>query len=227
MSKKVLIAGLLLMLPAVGFAQEVSLSVVAGNTFDGPFTDSVVLPTAPSGTEIVIWTFVESSVPLDGLGYKLHVNSDADNGKFEIADYAPGKLSSFGDQFDGLGEAFALIPDPTETDFSTAAYAFATTPISLADLNEVIFETNTVPNVAAEGESVIGYILKTTTDLAPGDYVVSALGPIDGSPNAEWSSTPQNGPLTAGNDLTITVLPEPTSALLLLAAVPFLRRRRA
>ncbi len=223
MRKVALVLGILLV-PALAMGQEVSLSVVSGD-YPGPYVSELGPLTGP-GDQLVIWTVLEADTNvLDGVQYKLHVNNDADNDAFNFVGYpSQGKIFNLFNAFPGLGDAFDLLGDLT--DWAPGDYGVQAPGQGINELNEVIFTNTGSPSIDVGGETLVGYIIEATASYDPNKvYEISALGPVDGGPNAEFSATPENGPITAGSSLLIT--PEPTSALLLLAAVPFLRRRRA
>ena len=80
-----------------------------------------------------------------------------------------------------------------------------------------------------------GKVAEYTLDYSVGGLALGST--ITVTPGLQGFAIPPPGPLkaptidgvdaTAYNALTITITPEPMSAMLLLAAVPFLRRRRA
>jgi hypothetical protein len=226
----------LLVAAAIATAQDVvTLDIVSG-PHPGPYVSSATYNTVSEfgpGSQLTLWTVVHTGMALDGIEYRLHVNDDADNDKFDLVGYAVGPLSPLEPvlmyppgTLSGYGTGFAYSGPPTG--FTPADYTKKTMPVGLDNPvnTEAIFSTtSSAENL--EGKTLIGYVIEANGLFTAGTYEFSALGSIGTAPTAEWVSTPQAGTITTGNNFILTVLPEPTSVLLLLAAIPFVRRRSA
>lgn len=235
MRKLSVVLGVLLV-PALAMAQNVSLDALSGNWADveggsGSSSYDSGGVTIPAGTQWVVWTLIHTDVPLDGFQWALHANGGADDGSFQIAGYAHGPLY---DQYlnavvDGYGSTF-FVPDfitPSDpTRWGYTEYSKLAVPKPLGT-TELMF-SNDAPKTGLDNKTFVGYIVENTVDLTSGSYAIDINGPVQGAENGFWTSSgnsPSSGPLS-GSSFVISV-PEPASALLLLAAVPFLRRRRA
>jgi hypothetical protein len=229
MRKLSVFLGVLLM-PALAMAQN--LNVVNGTYAQADAAGASSLydsggVTIPSGSQWEIWTVIDTPIDLDGMQWALHANGGADDGKFDIVGYADGPLHAEVpiDNYKGFGSAFSSIFVPDGTKFGSGDLTKGVTPFGLGTTELLFAQTGFKAAASIDGKSLVGYILQNNVDLTSGTYDISVNGPIQGAGTALWISTPLNGELT-GSAFTIAV-PEPTSALLLLAAVPFLRRRRA
>ena len=237
-SKSFIVALAVLFAPALAMAQNVSLDTVGGTWQEaeaGTASSGMSTP-APlaAGTQLTLWTVLHTDTAIDGIQWALHVNGGADNGLFEIVGYAGGKIyDAFGGApgTDGYGSTFtaAIFPNPADPLlWPVAEYTrFGGFPQAMGQ-NELMFPNTDGLKQAADidGKTYIGYVVQNKVDLPEGTYDISINGPVAGSPTALWTSSPASVELT-GAAYSIEVTPEPTSALLLLAAVPFLRRRRA
>jgi hypothetical protein len=90
---------------------------------------------------------------------------------------------------------------------------------SMAVVNTTVAEGYNV-SLASSG-LVATWTLTTNASLAPGTYVIQADSLVFASNSID--GVPMGG---TGQHLTLNVVPEPATALLLLGALPFLRRRR-
>ena len=105
------------------------------------------------------------------------------------------------------------------------------TAYSASDVGAAWNEVDTVDADATVASWTFSY---DTSGLAVGSTVVLAAG-LQGFipptttydiPGGRWSYDGASSEMDGGTPLTINITPEPMSAMLLLAAVPFLRRRR-
>lgn len=226
-------AAICLLLPATLTAQNVSIDLVAqdpaGSDFDGPFVSELDGSDFGPGSEFIMWSVVHTDTMIKDLNYRLHVNGDADNHKFDLVDYAishlswlepmlsfpPGRLS-------GYGTAFSI--NSSLYDFGYLDYTKKTPArLDLLADSELIQHPSNGTNYA-DGKTLIGYVIQANINFTPGVYEFSVLGSTGSTPTAVWSSSTQTGEITEGASLILT--PEPSAALLLVATLPFLRRGR-
>jgi len=79
------------------------------------------------------------------------------------------------------------------------------------------------PGAVAASGNLISYDVTNTGAMAVGDVLTLNVGDAAFG----FFTTPSGASPSVGSPLTITVTPEPATALLLVGAIPFLRRRRA
>ena len=216
----------ILVLPGLAMAQPVivptavTVDLLGGD--HGTGVPLVQLPEASPAGVIDLWMVINSDGDLDGLQWLL----DDPNGVFtDVGDATPSA-----DQYPavpgmfftaGFGSAFHL---NDATYWATGEYSASADPFS-GPAKDVIFKnTGFVSQANLVNATVIGYELSYPANLALGQYPISLAGSsIWTSQDAGGASL--NGPL-GGNSFILEVVPEPTTALLLLGALPFLRRRR-
>ena len=205
MSKgKVLLAMFaLLAVPAVGFGQwngEISLT-------SGGLNEITVAP----GATFPLMVSVDSNQPVSGVQYAL-------TGEF-LGAFDAGVLSSYGALINK-----GVLPEPNLYAIGDVSSKMSTTPVSLAGLQpELVFRNTGETGGVSLGifpDSLLNYTMTAPDSL--GDFTLSIRDAI---------LTNSNGDIGLSNGLGVATLlvhtPEPSSILLLLAAVPFLRRRRA
>jgi len=199
--RKLVLVVAILALPGLAFASK--LDVQSGGA------SAITLPLNSAGP-IVIDVMLTDTIAgaIDGALYNIHANNGAADALFDITTYANGNLFLAGDYLMGVAAGGNVPP------FNMAAVpsseGYAKTSGALLDGASGTLATYTIQPVAPLAAGV--YVISVTYD--PDGYNgVSAGGSIFGFDPA---SVP----------LTINVLPEPASALLLLGAIPFLRRRR-
>ena len=120
-------------------------------------------------------------------------------------------------------------------DFATTADA-ALLPLAVGtawNASDVGAAWDQVSTVDSDAEVASWTFSYNTAGLAVGSTVVLSAGLPGGPPlfvdipGGRWSYDGTSSDMTGGTPLTINITPEPTSAMLLLAGVPFLWRRRS
>lgn len=230
------------LLPASTVVAQVRLSIVEG-AYPGPYNAQKTVEHFGPGDTITLWSYVESEIDLDGLQYGTHVNGDADNDLFEITGYAPGPLSTYESSLGvpdgtlhGLGDVFSLAGGesgwlPSELDkVKTLPYPMegVLSPGGWIMPNDHMVYRMLPGLISAPNGTVVGIEISPRVQLPAGDYLFSAIGRIAGALTAEYTATPIQGFVTEGDNFTLTVLanPEPSSALLGLAGLWMVVRRR-
>lgn len=174
------------------------LAIPAFTYAAGSMTLSGVPGQIPVGGSFTLTVGLSSDVALDGLQWKLAVDGGANDGKFT------GQVGALGDWFTNgftAGELTSTMTSAVSLAGLNPDYAFKNSGTAAARTGSLLSYTITAVG-ATEGFYSFGFDAANTI-LVP-----------DGS-------TPQLG------SFRVQVIPEPASALLLLAAVPFLRRRHA
>lgn len=203
-----------LALPAVGFGQwGASLDLTSGGS-------SSIIVDKP-GESFSLEVGLSSDQVVGGVQYALdvmRVSGGNANAAFE-GSFNGGDLASFGSLFSP--------PFPVDNNLFALADAsskMAAGPVSLAGLDPELIFRGAPGNVGDIDPGVLpGSLLNyTLTALAPGDYTIGITNAILTNSLGQKGSTQPDF-----SSLSVHVTPEPASALLLLTAVPFLRRRRA
>jgi len=201
MRKGLIVVIALLAIPGLAFGQT-QLDVVGPAEYDytvgGPLTIDVVVSNLPAGG-------------LNGLQYSITADGGASDANWMLdpaTPYANGTVFLASDYLSFIG------------------FAGAGMPLNVVNMSapELYFKSF---GTALAGGTVASYTLLPTIDLSPlaGQTVTFSAtvdpgfgnGPSPGGPGA-WSAESQ--------DLAVKIVPEPATALLLIAALPFLRRRR-
>jgi MYXO-CTERM domain-containing protein len=243
-SKLILVCAGLLILPAMAWGAHavpsgVTVDLVAGThvAFDG----APVALTGPTsaisaefgvGGSFDLWMIVETDGDIDGFQWDFTINganssSDIVSGSpkaspsyYGAAAGAEGYGSLFCSGF-GCGGLFAI------GDYSTISVDVFDDSID----SELVATAGAGSFVSAGnfngGASLVGYDMAWGASLPVGTYTVSL------SPGSFWTSQDASHALlsgsmqTPGSSFVLTITPEPATALLLLGALPFLRRRRS
>ena len=198
----------LLVVPAVGYGQwEAMIDLNVG----GATPNEIIL--AP-GANFTLFVDLDSNQPVGGVQYALSPSHGDFMGAFDAAD-----LNSFGSLF---GPPFPV--DPNLFGLGEMSSKMSPGPVSLSGLDpELIFrnegETGQSDMIVFPG-SLVKYTMTapTTEDV----FILSISDAI--LTNGQGNIGLDRGLLV---DTLTVITPEPASVLLLLAGVPFLRRRRA
>lgn len=242
----------MLALPAASFGLSTTIGV---QWADGSPSKSLALPGALGNTGVTV--VLSSDQNLSGIQYAILASYDADGaGPGPAVDAsalfqytAAVNQAAKGNPFAGASKlhdwttdngVFDTAFDTTiflRTDYTAGFGPNAVTPtavpVTLAGAApDVIFRTSgeteaiyIAPADAAHNK-VVTYQIASVGELLPGTYTLS-IGDKAGLGFKACNNTAGCVNASSGVTSVLTVLPEPASALLLLAAVPFLRRRRA
>ena len=183
---------------------------------------SISSPFGVGGT-FDLWMIVTSDGDLDGLQWDFEINSTDKstdltvNGKSFPNFFAPTTSGA-----DGFGSVYDTGFVPVRWapgDYTGSASVFDSTT------GEVLFRNSGfTPKADLQSGSVQGYDLSWSAALPIGTYNVGL------SARSKWTSQDATGASLegqlTGDDFVLTITPEPATALLLLGALPFMRRRR-
>jgi hypothetical protein len=217
--------GLAIAAPPDDVPSTVTVDLKAGDHGTGGVASLSVAPGV--GGTIDLWMYITSDGDLDGAQWDIEVNGTNDTSLFSFdglatpsADQYPSYPGVFYD--DGLGEAFRM---NDATYWNLGDYSPSTTPLDNS-ASEVIFKNTGFNDVSHinNGQTMIGYEFSWDSSLAQGDYTFS-LGSNDKWTSQDASGNYLEGTLS-GDDFVLTITPEPATVLLLLGALPFMRRRR-
>ena len=198
----------LLVTPAVGFGQW-------GATIDLNSGGSHMIDVAP-GADFALTVGLDSNQPIGCIQFRLTVNDGADDHLFEGL-FDPTDPNSYGCLFGS--------DDPNRFRPQDFISQMASGPVSLDYVGpewicRMMGETGGT-DMGIFPCSLVSYIL-TVPDTPDADYVISVADAI--LTNGQGNIGIDRG--LQINTLNVHITPEPDSVLLLLAAVPFLFRRR-
>jgi len=210
----------LLALPVMTMAWTIELDLAQTGT--GATAISVAPGTAISVDVRLTSNYQYTAAPppnpkgLDGIQYQIESDSKVTDGLWNFPT-------------DGTAMTLGTVFASSELTSQIATYAPYGAPYNnLAVINsygaEVGFKGQGTWVLASNNALVATYAMIAPS--APGVYVLSGIKNDYG-----WGNNPapvaSTGGYTGGDSLTVTVTPEPATALLLIGAIPFLRRRRA
>ena len=251
MRKRFLVVAIaLLALPMVSYAQPVinlHADWVSGGTMDAG-----VIQYDPSVDGCLCFNvLLDTSIGVDGVQFITSMNAGVDDAKWKTCadpwvgyppfyipgappnlagfDYyqpgGPGTKPALNDYVSGIGDNNVTPSGGDGVD------DMPNTLLSAVGMPELYFKGAGSTNIGTD-MLVGGYCIEPAVPMNYSEtYVLDLLIPTQGEVYAavDWDGDPQtwNGVYFAGGDkLTIHIVPEPVSALLLLAGLPFLRRRR-
>ena len=202
----------LLAVPAVGFGQW---SATIDLNVGGATPHEITL--APGAT-FTLFVDLDSNQPVSGIQYALCADGGASDGLFKGA-FNAGDLNSYGSLFNK-----EIIPNPNLYALGDLTSQMTGGPVPLSGLApELIFRTAGETGSSDMGifpDSLVNYTM--TAPTTEGVFILCITDAIltNGQGNIGLDRGLQFDTLTV-------ITPEPASVLLLLAGVPFLRRRRA
>ena len=186
-------------------------------------TGGVAALSAPPNTAgtMDLWMYVTSDGDLDGLQWDIEVNGVNNQTLFShdaMAAPSADLYPPYNAQTAGFGEVFSASDG---TKWATGDFTASANPFDNA-ASEYIFRTGFTDVAHLSDATVIGYEISWTAALPADDYTFSI--------ESKWTSQDAMGdPLEGslgGDDFVLTITPEPATALLLLGALPIMRRRR-
>lgn len=205
------LAGVLLW-STVGFgASVVNLSLLDNADGDSNVLIDITQPVVP--TEFKIRVRWDSTADVDGVQWILRANGGAADGLFQVTAMTANSQVTYYDPNDDLD-----VPMPRLINCYTPY------PKTLAAAwsggSRMIYSVDLYPVGAQTNKTLAVITIKPVGDWVPGDYTI-AMDPVS------YSATYGTQNPLGGTALNVKVTPEPASALLLLLAAPFIRRRTA
>jgi hypothetical protein len=208
----------------INVPEVVTIGLRAGEHDTGGVpTMSVV---AGDGGSLDLWMYVTSDGDLDGMQWDFEINGADASTDLTVTGKASPSFFGTAAGAEGFGSVFCAGFGCPTTYFAIGDFTPSDDVLDTATGSELLFRSSGYTAMAnLQGATVVGYELAWDTSLPVGTYTVSLSG------GSIWTSADADGillsgPLTDAN-FVLTVVPEPATALLLLGALPLLRRRRS